>query len=459
MKPVQILAHFVSELKTERLPDDVVAAAKRHMLDTLGVGLRGAREATPRAALKGTQTLASSPQQATVWADGSQLPVEYAALANGAAAHVLDFDDTHTAGIVHGSAILVPLVLALGEQLDASGQDVIVAFVAGWEVAARIGIASQGTMHERGYHTSSTAGVFGAAAAAAKLMGLTTEQICHAMALSGSLASGINEYQSDGSSSKIVHIGWAAHAGIVAAHLARAGMTGPASVFEGRLGFLNAYGDLSRSRLECLTANLGEVWEMARVSIKPYSCCHFAHAFIDCAIRLKERGVTAEQVESMQCLLDDIQIAMVCEPLDAKRNPITPYGAKFSLPFMVSIALLDGEINADTFTKASLARQDVQALAQRFQYRRAKPGETTFPKYFPALIHVTLRDGSTLTERMDINAGTPENPLSDQALDQKFMLNVTPNGASDAARALLASVRALEHHRARDIGRAIAAMY
>lgn len=459
MKPAQVMARFVSELTYEELPAEVVAAAKRHILDTVGVGLRGAREPMPTAALTGIQSFAGAPQEATVWADGTQLPAGYAALANGIAAHVLDFDDTHTAGIVHGSAILAPLVIALGEQLEVSGHDLIVAFTAGWEIAARIGIASQGTMHERGYHTSSVAGVFGAAAAAAKLLKLNAEQTAHAIAISGSLASGINEYQSDGSSSKIVHIGWAAHAGSVAAHLARAGMTGPASVLEGRLGFLNAYGDISRAKLGRLTQGLGQEWEVARISIKPYSCCHFAHAFIDCAIRLKEQGVQADHVEAIECVLDDIQVAMVCEPLEAKRKPSTPYGAKFSLPFMVSIALLDGKIGADTFSVASLERTDIQRLAQRFNYRRAEPGETSFPTYFPALIIVTLRDGRTLTERMDINAGTPENPLSDEALDRKFMLNVAPDGASDASRQLLADLRSLEDRTAREIGRAIAATH
>jgi len=455
MKRAQPLAAFVFGLQYADLPGEVVKAARRHLLDTVGVAFNGSSAAMPRAAFDGISAIPSSQGTVTVWGRKKRLSASYAAMANGVSAHVLDFDDTHSEGIVHGSAILAPLVLALGEDLGASGENLIVAFVAGWEVAARVGLAAQGTMHQRGYHTTSVAGVFGAAAAAAKLMSLDETRTLNAIALSGSMAAGINEYQSDGSSSKIVHTGWTAHAGIVAAHLAKAGMTGPPSIFEGRLGFLNAYGDIKRSDVSRLDRGLGSEWEVTRISIKPYPCCHFAHAFIDCAAALRDQGIRPEDVESIECVVPEIEVAMVCEPLAEKKVPGTPYSAKFSLPFMVSLGLVDGKVSAASFSEENIRRRDLLDIARRVTYRVAVPGETTFPKYFPGWVNVTLKDGQVKSQKMDINWGTPERPMDDESLKAKFLQNLD---AADpkAAAALADALLGLEKQSARSIGEAIA---
>jgi 2-methylcitrate dehydratase PrpD len=456
MKPAQNLARFVSTLSYSFLPPSVAKAAARHLLDTIGVGFLGASMPMPRAGFNGIAALPSS-GDATVWGRSERMSAPYAAMANGISAHVLDYDDTHSEGIVHGSACIAPLVLALGEAQDASGAEVLAAFVAGWEVAARVGLAAQGTMHKRGYHTTSVAGVFGAAAAAGKLLKLDETQIGHAIALAGSLASGINEYQADGSSSKIVHTGWTAYSGIVAAELARAGMTGPASIFEGRLGFLNAYGDLEGSDLSRLDRGLGSEWEVERISIKPYPCCHFGHAFIDCAALMRKAGVRVGEIESIECVVPEIEVQMVCEPVAQKRVPTTPYGAKFSLPFMVALGLVDGEIGPASFTPESIQRRDLLDLAKKVSYRVAAPGETTFPKYFPGWINVTLKDGTTRSEKMDINWGTPERPMDDASLKAKFLQNLV-SARPGTAQALADAVLSMGNRSARDVAAAIRAL-
>jgi 2-methylcitrate dehydratase PrpD len=430
----------------------VIESAKRHLLDTLGVGLMGATQPMPRNALKGISAIPGSAGSAHAWGSDIKLAPPYAAMANGISAHVLDFDDTHTTAIVHGSAIIAPTVLAIGEHLNASGRDILTAFVAGWEVAARVGLAAQGSMHQRGYHTSSVAGIFGAAAAAGKLLGLTQEQLTFAIGLAGSQASGINEYQSNGSSSKILHTGWAAYSGIVAAYLAQAGMTGPLTVFEGRLGFFNAYALRERLKLDELTAGLGERWETNNISIKPYSCCHFGHAFIDCAKQLSEKGLTPSDVEYVECVVADIQVAMVCEPAELKCRPDSPYAAKFSLPFMVAAALSDGKVGHETFSPENIARPDLLDLAGRVGYRVAAPNELTFPRYFPGWLRVKAKGGREFEERMDINLGTPENPMSQSAIEEKFRDNagVAVDGAQ--TERLISSVAALERTNAVTLG-------
>jgi 2-methylcitrate dehydratase PrpD len=452
MSHAQALGAFAARLRFEDLPPTVVEHAKRHLLDTLGVGLLGATQTMPRRALDAILAIPGSRGAIPVWGGSVGLTAPHAAMANGAACHVLDYDDTHTAGIVHGSAILTPVVLAMGEELDVTGAQLIAAFVAGWEVAARVGLAARGSIHHRGWHTTSVAGVFGATVAAAKLLGCSEEQLVHAIGLAGSQAFGINEYQTNGSSSKILHTGWAAHAGIVAAYLARADMTGPLTVFEGAMGLLAVYGDPDKVAPAELAAELGERWETTRVSIKPYPCCHFLHAFIDCARALRQRGVAPADIDHILCVVPEIEVALVCEPVALKRAPISPYAAKFSLPFAIAAALIDGEVGHRTFTDDSIARPDALSLAARVNYRVAAPGETTFPRYFPGQFTAVLRDGRAIEERLDVNWGTPENPMPREAVEAKFRDNACGLLPAEQVEALLQAVWSLEHRRAGDLG-------
>lgn len=448
MTPSQSLAAFAARLKFDHLESAVVDTARRHILDTIGVGLRGAREGMARKARAGVVALPGAPGSVPVWGANVGLAAPYAALANGVASHALDFDDTHTAAIVHGSAILVATVFAMADELDLSGAELITAFVAGWEVAARVGLASRGTLHDRGYHTSSAAGVFGAATAAAKLLGLNEEKISHAIALAGSQASGINEYQADGSSAKIFHIGWAAHAGIVAAYLAKAGMTGPASIFEGRYGFLNAYGDIRRSDIGKLTEGLAVWWESARISIKPYPCCHLAHAFIECADRIRRQGVDPDHISRIECVIDGLGSAMICEPQALKKRPPSAYAAKFSLPFLVAVTLTFGKAAHATGSNENLHNGKIIDLAARVAHRIAEPGEIGCTDSFPGWVVVHLNDGRRFEERLEKSLGSPGNPLPRHELEEKFLGNAV--GPGIRAGAMLAMLNALEHTRIRD---------
>ena len=417
------LADFAAGLGAEDLPEAVVAAARRHLLDTFGVAVHGRSSENARSALRGIAAMAGAPGEARVWGDRSTLCAPYAAMANAIAAHALDYDDTHTDAIVHGSAILAPLVVALGEELRAPAGDVLAAFVAGWEIAARVGLAARGTFHRRGFHTTSVAGTFGAAAAAARLYRLSAAQTMHALGLAGSQASGISEYLSNGSSAKSLHTGWSAYAGIVAARLAQGGMTGPATVFEGRHGVLRTHGVIEDCDERALDADLGRRWEVTRISIKPYPCCHFAHAFIDCALALAQRGVTPRNVERLHCAVPETELPLICEPVAEKRWPSSPYEAKFSLPYLLAVALVDGRVDHRTFADDNLARDDLRAVASRVTHRTARPGEVEFPRYFPGWVEATLTDGRTLVEKLPVNRGHPENPLDDARVEKKFRDN------------------------------------
>jgi 2-methylcitrate dehydratase PrpD len=440
-----MLAEFACTLRFADIPPPVVELARRHLLDTLGVAIRGRSHPIAQSALRGAQALDGAAGRVRVWGSDATLAAPYAALANGVASHVLDFDDTHTDSIVHGSAIIAPVVLALGEARDASGTDLVTAFVAGWEIAARVGLASHGMFHARGFHTTSIAGVFGAAAAAARLLAVPVGSAAHALGLAGSQASGINEYLSNSSSAKSLHTGWSAHAGVLAASLAKAGMTGPASVFEGRDGLLRTHGERDKADVAQLTADLGTRWETARISIKPYPCCHFAHAFVDCIGALAARGVRSDDVAAIECVVPATEIPLICEPAAQKGAPATPYAAKFSLPFLLASRIVDGSIGHATFDSQNLSRRDLASFASRVTYRVAKPGETPFPRTFPGWIEATLRDGRTLVERLDVNAGHPDNPLSAEQVRAKFVDNARDTLGEDGVARVARLVAGLPH--------------
>ncbi len=448
--PSRSLAEFALALRHDDIPPSARDAAARSLLDVLGVAIRGRQHPVAAKGLAGARALSQGQGTSVVWGTGEALQVGAAAMANGIAAHVDDFDDTHSDGIVHGSAVIAPLTLALATERGASGKDLLAAFVAGWEVAARVGMAARGGFHVRGFHTTSIAGIFGATAAAARLMGLNSDQTVHALGLAGSMASGINEYLSNGSSSKTLHCGWSAQGALVAATMAGAGMTGPLSVFEGRDGLLRAYGMPERVDVQALDKGLGSAWEVTRISIKPYPCCHFAHAFVDCAGQFLAHSGGIDRIRNIECVVHELQVPLVCEPVAEKLDPATPYVAKFSLPFLVAARLLDGRIDHATFAEDNLRRSDVRSLAQRVSYRAALAGETRFPETFPGRLVFTLDDGRRLEERLDVNLGHPDNPLSFEQVEAKFTDNTStalgPDGAARVVQRVrnLASISAAE---------------
>ncbi len=439
------LSQFVTRLTLADIPEDVIVRAKLHLLDTLGVALAGSVQPHAVNTANAIAAMPGSKGNCRIWGrERYAFSAPYAALANGIASHVLDYDDTHTDSILHGSAVIAPVVFALAEELKLGGRDLLCAFVCGWEVAARIGACAKGSFHERGFHSTAIAGVFGATVAAAKLLKLDVKQTMNALGLAGSQASGVAEYLSNGSASKCFHAGWSAHSGILAAHLACAGVTGPETIFEGRYGLYVTHGKAELADIDGVSADLGTRWELMRVSIKPFPCCHFGHAFISCALDLRTDGVEPKDVVAIDCVVDPIEVALICEPLNEKYAPKTPYEAKFSLPFMVAAALTDGLVNARTFTPDSIARADVLSLAAKVRYRDAHPGETTFPKYFPGWITATLTDGRRIERRLDINYGNPDSPMKEDDLRRKFFENADGVVSLEDAQRLADKIAGLE---------------
>ena len=296
------IARFVSDFRWEQVPAEVAARAGLLALDTLGSCLASCREDFGRAVLDAAERLGGAPE-ATLVGRKSRVGAASAVLANGTLAHGLDFDDTREDAIVHTGCVAVPTALAVGEAVGASGRATLEAMIAGVEVMCRVGLAVPGRFHARHYHPTGLTGSFAAAAVAGRLHRLTEDQQVHAFGICGSQAAGIIEYLADGSWTKRLHPGWAAHAVVAAVALARAGFTGPETVFEGEHGFYAAFaGGHDATRIENLLATLGRTWELSALTFKPYPCGSIAHPYLDCALSLRERHrLRPDRISEVRC--------------------------------------------------------------------------------------------------------------------------------------------------------------
>jgi 2-methylcitrate dehydratase PrpD len=441
------LSEWAARLHAEDIPAAVRDTAALRVLDTIGCALAGAREEHAPSVL----ALASrwgGPGLCTIWGTPLTAAPPQAALANGALAHGLDFDDTHADSVCHTSAVLVPTVLALAESERLDGRKALTALVAGYEAMIRIGMAAPGRFHERGWHATAVCGAFGAALAAGKSLGLDAGRLTAALGVAASMASGVMEFLEDGSWVKRLHPGWAAQSGIQAAALASEGFTGPATALEGRLGFYRAaLGDAPD--IEKHLKNLGDVWETLRSSFKLYPCCHLNHAYLDAVARLKRtEGLLAEQVEEVECLVPAGEVPIVCEPVAAKLRPRTPYDAKFSLAFCVAAALCGDRVGIGAFTGESIREPRVLALAARVRY--TVDPLSPYPRTFPGWVKVRLADGKVLEAREESQRGGADRPIAPDEVIAKFRDNAARLLPPPRVAALEEAVLGME--RARDLG-------
>jgi 2-methylcitrate dehydratase PrpD len=432
-------ARFVRGLELHDVPPPVLVKASALMLDTLGSCLASSREDFGRAVVRTAETL-GGPQESTLIGGKSKVGAANAVLANATLAHGLDFDDTREDAIVHTGSVAVTTALAAGEAVGASGRAVLEAAILGVEVMCRVGLAVPGKFHARHFHPTSLCGSFTAAAIAGKLHGLGEDELVHAFGICGSQASGIIEYLSDGTWSKRLHPGWAAHAGVTATLLARSGFTGPETVFEGTHGFYEAFaGGLDRAKLVELVETLGTTWEIEQLTFKPYPCGSIAHPYMDCAVRLRERHqLRPEQIAEVRCRTAPGPVPRLWEPLAAKHRPRNGYSSKFSLPYLLAAILVKGRATLAEFTDDAVSDEAVLAVAARVNYDLDPTID--YPRQFIGHVAVRLHDGRVLEERQDHPRGGPEFPMSEAELQRKFrgnaVLAVSEAQASRVMRAV-----------------------
>lgn len=417
------LAEFVAAVRYDHLPRAVQDKVRLHVLDTLGVALAATAEdfaAKARAALR---PLAGR-GVATVLGEAHGWPAAWAALYNGMLAHGLDYDDTHAEAVLHVSTTVVPAAWATAEEHRISGAEFLAAVAAGMEVNVRIGIAAPGRFHDRGFHPTGICGAYAAAAAAARAAGASAPAIVHAFGLAGSQAAGTLEFLGDGSWSKRMHAGWAAHSGIVAARLGRAGFVGPRGTLEGRFGLYRTHiGEQGWDTSEAL-AQLGSRWRLLEISLKPYPACHMTHACIDAARVLRSRpGFALAEVEAIEARVHPRVVPVVCEPAHDKVAPRSEYEAKFSLPYTVACMLVRGHVDVHDFTPEAIAEETVLAVAGLVRYQ--PDPASAYPRYFDGALQIRFRDGRVWEHRQAVNRGHPDYPLDPEEIAHKFRTNAT----------------------------------
>ncbi len=450
------LAAFAAATTYDTIPERVRECAKLHILDVIGTALAATRCDFARHAAAGLQTVAEDGAH-TVIGMVHKLPLRDAVLLNGILAHGLDYDDTHPAAIVHPSCSTFPCALGVGEQRDASGCDLLAAYVLGVDVATRLGIAARGRMHAAGFHTTGVAGHFACVIAAGKLYGLDEGELVRAQGLAGSTASAISEHRADGAWNKRMHPGWAGVGGITAAALARGGFVGTRRIYEGADGIFRSHtGEaFGEDDLAALTGDLGQRWLIEEVAVKPFPICHLLHACADAALALRrEHGIEPKDVRAVRALLHPDTFHYVAEPAEMRRRPVSDYMAKFSVQFVVAACLARGKFGFAELEPDALNDAQILALAQRVTHE-ADP-ESQFPKYFSGGVVVTLNDGRELVHMEKVNRGAGERALTGDEIAAKFMDNAELVMSRGRAGRICDFVRELDRHPVRELAAMLA---
>jgi 2-methylcitrate dehydratase PrpD len=281
-------------------------------------------------------------------------------------------------------------------------------------------------VHKAGFHPTSVLGAIGAAAGVGAALKLPPPHLVDAMGVAGSMASGIIEYLADGSWTKRLHPGWAAQAGLRAALLARQGFQGPRTVFEGEHGLFNAFAHTTKGNYAKLTGRFGKDWVAATIAFKPYACGTMTHPYIDCAVRLAQRGVKADDVVEMVCEVGEGTVHRLWEPLAAKQAVPNAYFGKFSTPFCVAAGFLTGDCGLAAFTEDVVRDPRIQALAKKVRY--VVDPKNPYPDNYTGHIRATLRDGTVIEERQPHLRGGAHEPLSRDAIVAKFKANAAFGG-------------------------------
>jgi len=431
---------WLTGLDYDDLPDDVAESTRLRVLDSLGLMLiAGAGPFGPR--VRTAVAALGQGDECTIVGSADRAPPALAALANGAMAEALQFDDTHNATIIHATSPNVAAALAAAETARANGRDFLAAVAGGTELTCRIGLVAPGQFHPRGLHPTGIIGTLGATFAVSRLSGLSAAETAVAVGHAGSLASGLLACWEDGTDTQFLHPGWAAHSALSAVAFARAGLTGPAAVFEGRFGLFRSHVQDKDFALDFgrIANGLGTEWESRDMSFKPYPAAHVIHPFLDAVLHLyREEGLRADQVDRLTVRIAEYMIPVVCEPVAEKLAPLSPAHGRVSLQYSVAEALCLGRLGGDAYADASIRNPDILALARKiaFEVDPDAPGTERYKGW----IVVDTVDGRRLERVEDHNWGSREKPMTAEDIRAKFRDNAGTALASDRVEAIVGAV-------------------
>lgn len=417
------LAEWIVGLEASAIPAEVRAEGVRTFVNWVGCAVGGARHETADRALAAVAPF-SGPRKATVLGRAERLDALHAALLNGITSHVLDYDDTHLKTIIHPAGPVAAALLALAEIRPLSGRDLLTALIVGIEVECRIGNAVYPDHYDRGWHITGTAGVFGAAAAVGRAIGLDAQQMCWALGLAATQSAGLREMF--GTMTKSFHPGRAAQNGAMAAFLAEAGFDSSERAIEAPRGFAGVLSN--KQDYDEILDGLGSRWEAALNSYKPFACGIVIHPTIDgCRQIGAEIGARVKDIARVRLTTHPLVLE-----LTGKTAPKTGLESKFSVYHAAACALLRGDGGPTAFSDEVVILPEIVALRDRVK-------ATADPACHEAAvtIEVTFNDGSTLKKHVERSIGSRERPLSNEQLETKFMDQAKLVIGEAEARALL----------------------
>ena len=407
------LASFLSNLRFEDLPREVVDRTEEFFLDWIAAALAG-RTARPVRILEHfADTMGPDDGPSEILVSRRRTSPLFASLVNGAASHVVEQDDVHNGAVFHPATVVFPAVLAAAQQIDASGRDVLVASVVGYEAGVRIG-SYLGRSHYQVFHTTGTAGTLAAAAAVAHLLGADEATMLHALGSAGTQAAGLWEFLRDAADSKQLHTGKAAADGLLSAYIAHDGFTGATRILEGKQGMaarMSSDPDPAK-----LANGFGERWAVLETSFKFHASCRHTHPAADALLQaMQEHHLTADRMAHVRAHVHEAAI----DVLGPVTDPQTIHQSKFSMGFVLALIALHGRAGVTEFTDEALRDPEVRGFAARVEMVYDPEIDAAYPERWIGLVEVETTDGEHFTSRVDIPKGDPGNTLSRAELEDK----------------------------------------
>jgi|TARA_B100001741_G_scaffold311018_1_gene311329 2-methylcitrate dehydratase PrpD len=351
------------------------------------------------------------------------------AIIAGTAAHGEDFDDTFEGNPMHVGATMIPAMLSAAQKFNLNGDQILKGLTIGSELICRLALVAPTAMHKQSFHPTAVCGTFGVAAGLSSVLDLTEKQMVSALGIAGSFTSGIIEYLAEGSWTKRVHPGWSANSGMNAALIAKSGFYGPRTVFEGEHGFFEAFAlkEIERDYSH-LTDGLGNRWENQNLAFKPFACGTMAQPFVDCAIKIRKKIKNLNNISSITAKVGEGTVHRLWEPLKEKKNPSTPYSAKFSVPYCVAVGFIRGDAGLNEFNEKSINDKEILNLASKVNYEIDPNNE--YPKNYTGTL-ICKTSENEFTEHQPCFRGGIKEPLTKDDIDKKYNANLNYSKISE----------------------------
>ena len=351
------------------------------------------------------------------------------AIIAGTAAHGEDFDDTFEGNPMHVGATMIPAMLSAAQKFNLDGDQILKGLAVGSELICRLALVAPTAMHKQSFHPTAVCGTFGVAAGLSSVLDLSEKQMVSALGVAGSFTSGIIEYLAEGSWTKRVHPGWSANSGMNATLIAKSGFYGPRTVFEGKHGFFEAFAlkEIERDYSH-LTDGLGKRWENQNLAFKPFACGTMAQPFVDCAIKIRKKIKNLNEISSITAKVGEGTVHRLWEPLKEKRQPSTPYSAKFSVPYCVAVGFIRGDAGLNEFNEKSINDKEILNLASKVNYEIDPNNE--YPKNYTGTLICKTSD-SEFSEHQPCFRGGIREPLTKDDIDKKYNANLNYSKISE----------------------------